>query len=437
MFKTILHQLWNQRRTNGWIFLELLAVSFFLWIVIDPICVLTATKSIAPGYEAEGRMVVQLDGYEQTHPRYDAAAEDNDSMKVEHIHRVARLIRDLPEVESLTISEHFCFPNSRNWNGMTLYRDTADAPQKGSTQSQFYSFVEGYEPFTTYGIRNVHTGEYLKPNENTPGVYISENLAIALFGTNDVIGKKVYQRKHNEGELTIAGVFTDYKHLDYQQPYPLLIFISKQIKGGNYRHLNYPFVFKLKDGVDEENFKEHFRQKIASQLSCGNMYFKNITSFSDISEEMSILNGTNNKFRLNYTLIGFVGLCIFLGMLGTFWIRCNNRRSEIGVMRSMGASRQRIIAQFVTEAILLVTLAFICCLPILLHYAHEVGMYATPFSGHKPIISEKYWMNNFAEHFSIVSIIAYFILIGFSLIGTIIPVFRTSKILPADALRDE
>lgn len=437
MFKTILHQLWNQRRTNGWIFLELLVVSFFLWIVIDPICVLTATKNIPLGYEAEGRMVVQLDAYERTHPRYDAAAEHNDSMREEHIHRVARLIRDLPEVESLTISEQSCFPNSRNWSGMTLYQDTADTPQKGSTHLQFYSFVEGYDPFTTYGIRSVHTGEYLKPNENIPGVYISENLAIALFGTSDVIGEKVYKRKHNKGELTIAGVFADYKHLDFQQPYPLLINISKQIKGGNYMYLNYPFVFKLKDGVNEETFKEQFRQKIASQLSWGNMYFKNITSFSDVSEEMSNINGTNNKFRLNYILIGFVGLCIFLGMLGTFWIRCNDRRSEIGVMRSMGASRHRIIAQFVTEAILLVSLAFLCCLPILLHYAHEVGMYATPFSGHKPIISEKYWMNNFAEHFSIVSTIAYFILIGFSLIGTFIPVFRASKTLPADALRDE
>lgn len=36
MFQNILHQLWNQRRQNGWILLELIAVTFFLWTVIDP-----------------------------------------------------------------------------------------------------------------------------------------------------------------------------------------------------------------------------------------------------------------------------------------------------------------------------------------------------------------------------------------------------------------
>ena len=62
---------------NGWIFIELLAVSFFLWVVLDPVCVLTATKNIAPGYEKEGRMVVRLTKYEETNPRYDAEAEKN------------------------------------------------------------------------------------------------------------------------------------------------------------------------------------------------------------------------------------------------------------------------------------------------------------------------------------------------------------------------
>ena len=37
MFKIIFHQLWNQRRMNGWIFAELLVVTFFLWITVDPI----------------------------------------------------------------------------------------------------------------------------------------------------------------------------------------------------------------------------------------------------------------------------------------------------------------------------------------------------------------------------------------------------------------
>lgn len=437
MIKIIFNQIWNQRKMNGWIFIELLAVSFFLWVVLDPVCVLTATKNIAPGYEKEGRMVVRLTKYEETNPRYDAEAEKNDSMKVAHYKRVARIIRDLPEVGSLTIPMQMSFPGSGNWSGMTLYRDTADVAKNESVHLQWYAFVEGSNPFATYGMKSVHTGRYLNPEEKIKGVYISENLALELFGTNDVVGKKVYQNAHKDTELTIAGVFEDYKHYEYQQPYPLLIYFQKEIEASPYMHWRYPFVFKLKEGVNEETFKKRFISEVVPQLSWGNLRFYSINSFSDAIKDMNEMDGINNKIRLNYALAGFAVLCIFLGMLGTFWIRSNARRQEIGVMRSMGASRQRIVLQFLTEATLLVTMAFVCALPLLLHYAYVEGMYETGFTGSNPIISSMYWVNNFWEHFCMVSLITYLILLLIALVGTIIPVKRAANVLPADALRDE
>lgn len=437
MIKIIFNQIWNQRRMNGWIFFELLIVSFFLWIVMDPVCVLTATKNIAPGYEKEGRMVVRLTKYEETNARYDAEAENNDSMKVAHYERVARIIRDLPEVESLTIPMQMSFPGSGNWSGMMLYRDTADVAKNESVHLQWYAFVEGSNPFATYGMKNVHTDSYLNPEEGIKGVYISENLAVELFGTNDVVGKKVYQNEYKETELTIAGVFEDYKHYEYQQPYPLLIYFQKEIEASPYIHWRYPFVFKLKEGVNEETFKKHFISEVAPQLSWGNLHFESITSFSETIEDMNEMDGINNKIRLNYILAGFAVLCIFLGMLGTFWIRSNARRQEIGVMRSMGATRKRIVMQFLTEATLLVTVAFIFALPALLHYAHVEEMYETGFTGSNPIINPKYWVNNFWEHFGIVSMTTYLILLSVSIIGTFIPVRQAANVLPAEALRDE
>lgn len=435
MIKIIFNLIWNQRRMNGWIFIELLVVGFFLWIVLDPICVLTATKNISPGYEEEGRMVVRLTKYEATNARYDAEAEKNDSMKVAHYERVARIIRDLPEVESLSIPIQMSFPGSGNWSGMMLYRDTADVAENKSVHMQWYAFVKGSNPFSTYGMKNVHTGNYLNPE--IKGIYISENLAVELFGTNDVVGKKVYQNQHKDTELTIAGVFEDYKHYEYQQPYPLLIYFQNGIEASPYMHWRYPFVFKLKEGVNEETFKKRFVSEVAPQLAWGNLRFHSITSFSEVIEDNNEMGGINNKIRLNYALAGFAVLCIFLGMLGTFWIRSNARRQEIGVMRSMGASKQRIVVQFLTEAALLVTMAFICTLPLLLHYVHVEGMYETGFTGSNPVISPKYWVNNFGCHFGIVSLITYFILLFVALVGTLIPVKRAADVLPADALRDE
>lgn len=437
MFKIIFHQIWNQRRQNGWIFIELLVVSFFLWVVIDPVCVLTATRNIQPGYEAENRWVMRLGMYEPTHGKYDAEAEKNDSMKVVHYQNVARILRDLPEVESYTIPISHCYPGSNNWSGNQIFRDTASVGKEEFVHTQYYSFVKGTNPFATYGMKDVRSHDNLRINEEIDGIYISENLALELFGTTDCLGKTAHQNASSSSGLTIAGVFEDYKHYDFSQPYPLMIVFEKEIQASPWMAWRYPFVFKLKEGVNEEAFKERFIREVAPQLAWGNIHFQSLISFQETIANSAEMSGINNKIRLHYTLAGFAMLCIFLGMLGTFWIRSNARRQEIGVMRSMGASRHRIVGQFLMEAGLLVTLAFICCLPVLLHYAHVDGMYAISVGGRYPILSEQYWMNNFGEHFGIVTIIAYFILLFVSLVGTFIPVNRASKVLPADALRDE
>lgn len=437
MLQIIFRQLWNQRRMNGWIFFELLVVSFFLWVVIDPICVLTSTKNIELGYEAKGRYVVRLSTYESTHGKYDAEAAANDSMKVEHYKRVARIIRDLPEVESYTIPVQQCFPGSFNWSGGQLFRDTADVAQNKFVHLQWYSFVEGTDPFITYGMKDALTGEPMKVNPEKAGIYISENLALELFGTKDARGKKVYQNARMEDALDVVGVFCDYKHFDYTQPYGLGISFEKEIKAGPWMQFRYPFVFKLKEGVDEDAFVQRFVREVAPTLAWGNIYFDSIRSFQETCEDNNNATGIYNKIRMHYALAGFAVLCIFLGMLGTFWIRSNARQQEIGVMRSMGATIRTIIGQFLLEASLLVTLAFVCSLPILFHYVHVEGMFNDIYAGLRPIISNKYWVNSEVLHFGWVSLITYLILLGISVIGTLIPVIRAARVLPADALRDE
>jgi len=437
MLQVIFHQIWNQRRMNGWIFTELLIVSFFLWVALDPICVLTSTRNIAPGYEAEGRYVVRLSMYESTHGKYDAEAEANDSMKVEHYNRVARVIRDLPEVESLAIPRQLCFPGSTNWSGARLYRDTADVAEKNYGHMQWYSFVKGTNPSVTYGMKDAITDGPMNIVQEKDGIYISENLAIELFGTTDARGKVLYQNANLDSGLEVLGVFADYKHFDYTQPYALAIYFEKEIEASQWMSVRYPFVFKLKEGVDEEAFVKRFADEIGPTLEWGNIYFDSIRSFREVCEDKNNTSGIYNKIRMHYALAGFAVLCVFLGMLGTFWMRSNARRQEIGVMRSMGASRNDIIMQYLMEAAILVTLAFVCSLPALLHYVHEVGLFDDIFAALRPIISDKYWVNNFWQHFGVVSLITYLLILGVSLVGTLIPVLKAANILPADALRDE
>ena len=67
MTNKIIKQIWNQRRMNSWIFIEIIIAGFFLWTVIDPMYVLTVTHLKDKGYEEKGRYVMKLGAYGHNH----------------------------------------------------------------------------------------------------------------------------------------------------------------------------------------------------------------------------------------------------------------------------------------------------------------------------------------------------------------------------------
>ena len=148
MMKIIRHQLWNQRRQNGWIFVELVIVSFFLWTVIDPIYVLTSNLAIAPGYDEERAYALYMDYYDEQHGNYDKT-QDSTAIKQENLYRITRLVKNCPEVESFALVTNASFPNCNSWNGGQYFNDTL------KVHSQYYQFIqtEGGDVFRTLAPR--------------------------------------------------------------------------------------------------------------------------------------------------------------------------------------------------------------------------------------------------------------------------------------------
>ena len=216
MIRTILHQLWNQRRQNGWIFLELLVVSFLLWTVIDPIYVLTANRAIDRGYNPEGLYVVNIGMYDATNGNFNPDMA-SDSMNLVAYRRIVRIVREQPEVDSWSISANQSFPNSDSWSGTQLFADTASLHKgEGYVHAQWYNFItlDGSDLLRTYGMKDARTGGDIQLPEQTQGkVFLSERLARLLFGTVDVVGKKFMRtmnlRKWQVYSVTSSTVITN------------------------------------------------------------------------------------------------------------------------------------------------------------------------------------------------------------------------------------
>ena len=438
MITKILKQVWNQRHTNSWIFLEVIIAGFFLWTVIDPVYVLMVNSFENKGYEEKGRYVLQLGSYGASHGMRDTTITSD--MRKEAFYRFVQLIREQPEVESTYVSLHSSMPNALSWSGGQYFPDTLTMKEEKYTHAQQYQILatEECDLFRTLGIKDVRTGKVLSMSEDAVTrnlCFVSEKFAQKMFGTTQVVGQKVYS--YGEQQWEIGGVFRNMKTRDYHASYPLIIFFAKDFYIHDYVHKNNLIVFRLKKGVDFEAFYERFKEEVAPYMNQGNFYFNGFQSFADLRRELGKFSGVYNTLRLKLSLAGFTLLCIFLGMVGTFWIRCNARRQEIGLMRSVGATEGRIRSQFLTEAGILITAAFVFSLILVMNFVIMTdGMAQQSVSGDRNFALVSEWLSPSVQ-FTMVSLITYLALLVIALIGTLIPVSRTVKVLPADALRDE
>ncbi len=424
MISQILRQLWRQRRSSTWIWIELIVATYFLWVVIDPVYVLMANRAIDDGYQLEDTYRLNINEYKSTHRLYQSEMS-SDSVRVENFLRIFEKVKQYPGVVAASIAFHGSFPQSDFWSSDELLHDTL----KGDMQS--FWFVKGTDYLDVFRIplisKTNQGGQEEEPDEHS--VYITQALAGKLFRKHEnPIGQ--YVLTSDSVSFRVTGILPRIQTRSMEQPYPLCIFPTKLAASslpGDAR-----IIFRVRDGLASTTFAENFKKELRPQLKQGNFFLESLTSFPTISQQFEYTMGTTGTFRLQSGLAIFFLLCTFLGVSGTFWLRCNARRDEIGVRMALGSNQKVILRQFLTEAWLLVTVGFIVGVFIVLQQVIADGFAQATRNG-DPI----YLQNQPVAHFFIVSAITYLLLLVTALIGTWIPASRASRISPSEALRSE
>ena len=426
MMTKIFHQIWNQRWHNSWIFAEILVIAIFLWMLIDPLYIIYATKAIPDNYEKEDRYFIEL--------KCDGSEDNN----LDVFRNVLHKIEKMPEVEN-----HITTMLTTNFNAEgtmvsdALHPDLNKEVVYQAVQAFHYLWNGNRNVFHTLGLKDANSGKLLTVPENIDTekqIFVSKTAAINTFGTTNVIGRKPQEN------YEIIGVYEDYQINDYVEPLPSIIYLRNIEEDWFYSSAGNKIIVKLKKGTN----RKLFTQKLNNLLNEENLnkFIKEIEllSIDEFRKNSSASKIAARTLRPKFIFSSFALVCIFLCMLGTFWTRMDNRRNDIGIMRSMGASRCRVVRQYITEAVILLTLAFVVGMPIVLHFVLTEG-FAEP--GVCDIDKEnftpnpKYGVNNFYIHFACVTAITYAAMLLITIVGTWIPVYRATRILPADALREE
>ena len=128
----------------------------------------------------------------------------------------------------------------------------------------------------------------------------------------------------------------------------------------------------------------------------------------------------------NYIVgMSFLLLNIFLGLLGTFWFRTQQRRGEIALHKAMGATDGAVFSRLMSEGVFLLLAVTIPAIVIDIVLAHfELNSWRNGTTLEWPRLA-------FCAAASFVLIAA---MIG---IGIGLPARRAMKVQPAEALHDE
>ena len=201
-------------------------------------------------------------------------------------------------------------------------------------------------------------------NNNT--VVISENLALKLFHTTDVIGKEFTWSNtdvKSEKHALISGVFKNTPanssdQFDFLVSLDALFSIgSNYLKWGNYG----PNTFiVLKKDVNPERFNTKIEGFLKSKGQKTHTLF--IRPFADGYLYNRFENGKVDGGRIDYvklfSLIAvFILLIACINFMNLSTAKASRRLKEVGIKKVMGAQRGSLILQYMAESLLLTILS--------------------------------------------------------------------------------
>ncbi len=157
-------------------------------------------------------------------------------------------------------------------------------------------------------------------------------------------------------------------------------------------------------------------------LNIGTQIITSIQPFADIKYNNELYSRLESRKFIITAL--FLLVNIFLGLLGIFWFRTQQRTSEIAIRKATGATNRQILIRIISEGLTLLSIATIPAIMLDLALAH--------FELIKPEFEFISW-----ERTLVCISLTYLIMAVIIVAGTIFPAVKAMRINPAIALKEE
>ncbi|MBC3539865.1 ABC transporter permease [Rufibacter sediminis] len=198
--------------------------------------------------------------------------------------------------------------------------------------------------------------------DDPTSIVISDAFARKVFGEGDPVGKKVSIDKN---DFIVKGVFASNPkfHLPVKYIRNLAIFEFPATRMQNWGWQQFYTYVKLKEGADPQLMLSKFRTEVKKQIDPdNNKPFNYVPSLQPLRE----VHLYSASFKFDQAIRGNITYVKALSIIAVFilLIACFNfvnlatakslqRAKEVGVRKTLGASRQQLLGQFLSETLLL------------------------------------------------------------------------------------
>lgn len=423
MIKHIWRMIWNQRSHNSWIFLELLLVFGVLWVMMDSMLVDLCIYHRPLGFDITdvykvniGRKTEGVVGY--TPDSLFTTSEGEDLL------RLTDNIRRAPEVEEICLATASCpYTWSNSWT--TLVSADADTTEK----EQYYrQFNVTFPYFDVLRIKD-RTGRPLRSiiENNLGELAVTADLEEHFFGKESAMGKKVKWNPRQTATRSIAAVSAPYRDDEFSVSSPCMFSLMRTdedvvetVSRANAHRMD--CLLRMKVGFRAEEM-DAFLERMGERLEVNNLYVSSVISLEKELRPV-FLKEKMDDLKKKVALVGFMLVNVFFGIVGTFWLRTQYRRGEMGLRAALGASRSTQRRYLNVEGIwlLVLTVPFILIFIANMLYFDLFDTVRMPYT----------WWRFLATFGG-----AFLLLAGMIWVGIWLPARKIMKMNPAEALHYE
>ena len=444
MKRKLLRQLRNEWQANIWLCLELLIVSVVIWYIADFFFVKTTLLTEPKGWSTERIYRIETTLIPAESPDYVASADGRawwELLGESAITLVDRL-KTNPDVEYATIVEGGGVPydGSSSSNslkdanplpGDTINLESLDfedeekapegIPETGRRLSRMVYYVGmGKDALRAYDVHGLggETPDELEAILDRGDILLSET---AVNGTDrdplSLIGRQFYVGRDSTRTYRVGAI------IPYLNSAGDFSGIGDNVKWVTRNNGGFgTIIVRVRPG-HEDGFADRIIAEADNYYSVNNLVIDNVQPIDEIGKEFD--REPRLEMRNWFVCLGFMLMSIFLGVLGTFWFRTQQRMGEMAIRKTFGASSSALFRRLIGEGLLLLVCATVPAAVIDIIIAnHELN-------------AELYLVYMEPARMALTIAATFLFMAVMIVLGTVFPAWRAMKVDPARVLADE